>query len=190
MQIKEAIIVEGMYDKIHLDSIVEALVVPTFGFSLFTDRERLSYIQALAKKTGIIILMDSDSAGFKIRSFLHEHVKEGRILDAYIPALSGKEKRKTRPSAEGTLGVEGAPRETLLEILKTVSTPLPSPKEEITHLDFYRDGLLGGPDSRRLRAALSRHLALPPQLSKKALLGAVNALMTRAEYDAFLASLR
>ncbi len=190
MQIQEAIIVEGIYDKIHLDSIVEALVVPTFGFSIFTDADRLSYIRALAKKTGIIILMDSDAAGFKIRSFLHEHVKEGRVLDAYIPALAGKERRKTRPSAEGTLGVEGVPGETLLEILTAVSTPTTTPKSEITHLDFYRDGLLGAPDSSKLRAALSSHLSLPPNLSKKALLAAVNALMTREEYAAFLSSIR
>ena len=189
MQIREAIIVEGIYDKIHLDSMVEALVVPTYGFSIFTDRERLAYISALAEKTGIIILMDSDSAGFKIRAFLHEHIPQEYIRDTYIPAVSGKEKRKKRPSAEGTLGVEGISRETLLEILETVSTSRTPCAEKITDLDFYRDGLLGGANSRDMRAALAKQLSLPPTLSKKALLAATNALMTKAEYTAWRATL-
>ncbi len=169
----------------HLNSIVDALIVPTFGFSVFTDTERLSYIQALAKKNGIIILMDSDSAGFKIRSFLHEHITEGRVLDAYIPALPGKEKRKTRASAEGTLGVEGVPCDTLLSLLLAVSTPKEEVTEKITHLHFYEDGLLGTAGSREKRAALAAFLHLPPQLSQKALLAAVNALMTPQEYRAW-----
>lgn len=182
MKIREAIIVEGIYDKITLDAVCDALVVPTYGFSIFTDRERLSYIRSLAEKIGIIILMDSDSAGFKIRAFLHEKIKTGTTLDAYIPATPGKEKRKNRPSAEGTLGVEGLDKETLLDVLRAVSTPSEAPARQITSMDFYRDGLSGGVDSAQKRARLASHLSLPSRLSAKALLAAANSLMTYAEY--------
>lgn len=186
MKIKEVIIVEGIYDKITLDSVCEALVVPTYGFSVFTDSARLGYIRSLAEKTGIIILMDSDSAGFKIRSFLSERIKTGSVRHAYIPARGGKEKRKNRPSAEGTLGVEGQDKETLLEILRAVSTPKEETARPITSQDFYRDGLSGREDSARLRALLSAHLSLPPRLSAKALLAAVNSLMTYEEYASWV----
>lgn len=182
MQIQEAIIVEGRYDKITLDAVCDALVVPTYGFSIFTDRERLSYIRSLAEKNGIIILMDSDSAGFKIRAFLHEQIKTGTVRDAYIPARPGKEKRKSRPSAEGTLGVEGLDKESLLEILHAVSTPSQTPTRQITSMDFYRDGLSGSADSAERRALLASYLSLPPRLSAKALLAAANSLMSYEEY--------
>ncbi len=186
MKIKEAIIVEGIYDKITLASVCEALVVPTYGFSIFTDEARLSYIRSLAEKTGIIILMDSDAAGFKIRSFLTERIQTGVVRHAYIPALPGKEKRKNRPSAEGTLGVEGIGRETLLEVLRAVATPADASARQITSMDFYRDGLSGGEKSAFLRADLARHLHLPPRLSAKALLSAANSLMTYEEYKQFI----
>ena len=185
MKIKEAIIVEGTYDKIALSGLVDALIVPTYGFSVFTDEPLLGYIRSLAEKNGIIVLMDSDAAGFKIRSFLTERIKTGTVRHAYIPAVHGKEKRKAKPSAEGTLGVEGTDRQVLKEILKAVSTP----KEEsrpITNLDFYEDGLTGKSDSAHLRALLASHLALPPRLSGKALLSAANSLMTREEYKDFI----
>ncbi len=186
LKINEAIIVEGIYDKKRLDTVCDAHIVPTYGFSIFTDKERLSYIRTLAEKSGIIILMDSDSAGFKIRSFLKEQITTGVIKDAFIPALAGKEKRKNRPSAEGTLGVEGISPDALLSILEAVSTRAEEPLKKITHLDFYADGLSGGPHSRALRAALCKHLSLPPRLSQKALLSAVNALMSYEEYQNFI----
>ena len=182
MHIQEAIIVEGIYDKMRLQSVCDALIVPTYGFSIFTDPARLSYIRQLSEKCGIILLLDSDHAGFKIRSFLRENIKVGRVLDAFIPALPGKEKRKTRPSSEGTLGVEGLSAETLCEILSSVSTKSEAPARPITRMDFYADGLLGGEKSAHLRAALCAHLALPPTLSAKALQKAVNSLITYDEY--------
>ncbi|MBQ7032919.1 MAG: DUF4093 domain-containing protein [Clostridia bacterium] len=182
MKIREAIIVEGIYDKITLDSVCDALVVPTCGFSIFTDEKRLSYIRSLAEKNGIIILMDSDSAGFKIRSFLSERIKTGEVRHAYIPARPGKEKRKNRPSAEGTLGVEGQDTETLLKVIRSVATQKEETNRSVTKLDFYTDGLSGSADSAARRALLSAHLSLPPHLSPKALLAAVNSLMT---YDAY-----
>ncbi len=186
MKIKEAIIVEGIYDKITLSGIFDALVVPTYGFSVFTDEALLAYIRSLAEKTGIIILMDSDAAGFKIRSFLTERIKTGTVRHAYIPTVQGKEKRKARPSKEGTLGVEGQTPEILLEALRAVSTEMETDAQPITNLDFYEDGLSGKDDSTKMRALLSSHLSLPPRLSGKALLSAVNALMTREEYKAFI----
>lgn len=186
MKIKEAIIVEGIYDKITLSGVCDALIVPTYGFSVFTDEPLLGYIRSLAEKNGIIILMDSDAAGFKIRSFLSERIKTGTVRHAYIPAVSGKEKRKNRPSSEGTLGVEGIDKAVLLEILEAVSTPKENSSRPITNLDFYEDGLSGKSDSAEKRALLSAHLSLPPRLSGKALLSAVNSLMTREEYKDFI----
>lgn len=186
MKIKEAIIVEGIYDKITLSGVCDALVVPTYGFSVFTDEALLSYIRSLAEKTGIIILMDSDAAGFKIRSFLTERIKTGTVRHAYIPAVRGKEKRKARPSKEGTLGVEGQNPEILFNALRTVATPKEADAPPITNLDFYEDGLSGKSDSAEKRALLSAHLSLPPRLSGKALLSAVNSLMTREEYKDFI----
>ena len=183
---QETIIVEGIYDKQKLESVCDALVVPTYGFSIFTDRDRLSYIRTLAEKTGVILLLDSDTAGFKIRTFLQNELKQGKVLHAYIPTISGKEKRKKAPSAEGTLGVEGISGETLLEILKKVCTEKEKPKKEITSMDFYRDGLSGGPESRQMREKLAEYLSLPPKLSPKALLKAVNTLLTYEEYTEFV----
>ncbi len=183
---QEAIIVEGIYDKQKLESVCDALVVPTYGFSIFTDRDRLSYIRTLAEKTGVILLLDSDTAGFRIRTFLQNELKQGKVLHAYIPTISGKEKRKKAPSAEGTLGVEGISGETLLEILKTVCTEKETPEKEITSLDFYRDGLSGAPESAQMRKKLAEYLSLPPKLSPKALLKAVNTLLTYEEYTEFV----
>ncbi len=179
---REAIIVEGVYDKQKLESVCDALVEPTYGFSIFTDTDRLAYIRRLAEKTGVILLLDSDSAGFRIRTFLQNQIQTGKVLHAYIPTINGKEKRKKAPSKEGTLGVEGISGETLLEILKKVCTEKEKPKKEITSMDFFRDGLSGGPESSAMRKELAKYLALPPKLSPKALLKAVNTLLTYEEY--------
>lgn len=186
MKIKEAIIVEGRYDKITLDAVCDAHIVPTYGFSIFTDTEQLAYIRSLAEKTGIIILMDSDAAGFKIRNFLKAQIKTGLVLDAYIPTLPGKEKRKSRPGAEGTLGVEGMDAEILREVLLSVATPDDDTAPPVTEGDFYKDGLSGGKDAARRRALLASHLSLPPRISRKALLSAVNVLMSRTDYETFI----
>ena len=186
MKIKEAIIVEGIYDKITLDSFCDALIVPTYGFSIFTDRPRLEYIRSLAEKKGIIILMDSDAAGFKIRNFQKEPIRLGLVLDANIPALPGKEKRKNRPGAEGTLGVEGIQKNILKDILLAVATKEDNAAVQITEADFYTDGLMGASDAAHKRSLLAAHLSLPPRISRKALLNAANALLTHAEYKDFI----
>lgn len=189
MKIKEAIIVEGIYDKITIDAFCDALIVPTYGFSIFTDRPRLDYIRSLAEKKGIIILMDSDAAGFKIRSFLKEQIRSGLVLDAYIPTLPGKEKRKSHPSAEGTLGVEGMQKDVLKDILLSVATKEDSNAARITEADFYADGLMGASDAAHKRSLLAAHLSLPPRISRKALLSAANALLSYAEYKAFISNI-
>ncbi len=190
MRIQEAIIVEGIYDKIKLDRIVDAIIVPTYGFSLFTDAARLSYIRTLAEKTGIIILTDADSAGQKIRKFLQENIQSGTVLHAYIPGVSGKEKRKKKPAAAGFLGVEGVSDSLILEALSRVT----SQKEahaapQITMQDFFLQGLSGQANSKEKRKALAEAAGLPPLLSKKALLSAVNAVLTADEFDALCKTL-
>ncbi len=189
LQIQEAIIVEGKYDKMALSGVCEALVVPTYGFSIFTDAALLEYIRTLAEKRGVILLLDSDRAGFKIRSFLAEKLRAGTFRHAYIPALPGKEKRKAHPSAEGTLGVEGLRQDTLLSVLQTVCTLVSFPVRPITRQDFYEGGLIGGNAAAKRRSALATHLSLPPRLSTNALLAAANALMSFSEYAAFLETL-
>ena len=115
LHIKQAVIVEGKYDKIKLSSIVDAVIIPTGGFKIFKDKETLKVIRYFAETTGIIILTDSDTAGFKIRSFLKGAVKNGKIINVYVPDIFGKEKRKTEKSKEGKLGVEGISEKILLE---------------------------------------------------------------------------
>ncbi|MBQ4247912.1 MAG: toprim domain-containing protein, partial [Ruminococcus sp.] len=118
IKINEAIIVEGKYDKIKLSSIVDAVIIITNGFGIFKDEEKLGLIRYYAQKTGIIILTDSDAAGRKIRGYIKGAVKGGKITNVYIPDVFGKEKRKTKPSAEGKLGVEGIDVDTLLEAFR------------------------------------------------------------------------
>ena len=190
MDIREAIIVEGVYDKIKLDRIVNAVVVPTYGFSLFTDTARLSYIQTLAEKTGIIILTDADSAGQKIRNFLQENIKSGTVLHAYIPGVSGKEKRKKKPAAAGFLGVEGVSDALILEaLMRVASKKEATASSPVTMQDFYAYGLSGQADAKERRAQFAKAAGLPPLLSKKALLSAVNAIMTADEFAALCKNL-
>ncbi|MCR4925700.1 MAG: toprim domain-containing protein, partial [Clostridiales bacterium] len=118
IKIKQAIIVEGKYDKIKLNSIIDAPIITTNGFSVFTDKEKQKLIRKLASERGIIILTDSDSAGFKIRSFFTGSIPKEQIINAYIPDIMGKERRKTVPSKEGKLGVEGVPAKVIVEALE------------------------------------------------------------------------
>lgn len=124
IKINEAIIVEGKYDKIKLSSIVDAVIIVTNGFGIFRDREKLELIRYYAQKTGIIILTDSDSAGRKIRGYIKGAVKNGRIINVYIPDVFGKEKRKEKPSAEGKLGVEGIDVKTLVSAFEKSGVPV------------------------------------------------------------------
>ena len=182
------IIVEGKYDKIKIHSIADAYVISTNGFQVFKNRELVSLIRSLAEKTPIIVLTDSDGGGKVIRSHITSVLPKEKLIQLYIPQVAGKEKRKTAPSAEGFLGVEGIDAEYLYRLLKPyhgMDASFHPCKSSITKLDFYLDGLSGKANSAEKRNALSRMLNLPVNMTANALLAAVNILWTREEYLAF-----
>ncbi|MCL2368392.1 MAG: DUF4093 domain-containing protein [Oscillospiraceae bacterium] len=194
--IKEVIIVEGRYDKNTLSQVVRATILETRGYGLFSDKQKLQLIRRLAKERGVIVLTDSDQAGFLIRNHLRGSVPEGRVLHAYIPDRAGKERRKTRPGKEGKLGVEGMDASTLLEALRRAGatfgvetsceiTPSPSvpPLQggelagpQLTKAHLFEAGLTGGVGSREKRLALLRALDLPENLTTNGLLEMLNVL--------------
>ena len=180
------VIVEGKYDKIKLASILDAVVIETDGFAIFNDKEKQKLIRRLAKTKGLLILTDSDSAGFKIRSFIGGMVPEGQIKHAYIPDIFGKEKRKVEASKEGKLGVEGVPKEKIIEALQKAGVTAEETKETerrlVTKTDLYEDGLSGRDDSVTKRKAFLKSLDLPELLSANKLLPIINTFLTYDEY--------
>ena len=187
IKLKEAVIVEGKYDKIKLSSLVDGLIITTDGFGIFKDREKRELIKTLAKKRGIIIRTDSDSAGFLIRSHIKGFVSEGKIKNVFIPDVFGKEKRKSAPSKEGKLGVEGMDRELLENALKKagIVEEKTSPNaKKVLKSDLFEDGISGGADSKAKRTRLLKELGLPERMSANALLETVNALYSFEEYKA------
>ena len=183
IRIDEAIIVEGKYDKIKLSSIVDAVIIITNGFGIFKDREKLELIRYYAEKTGIIILTDSDAAGRKIRGYIKGAVGGGRVINVYIPDIFGKEKRKTKPSAEGKLGVEGIDARILLEAFEKsgITASQGVRRSDITRLTLYELGLSGGPNSSVLREKLQIRLGLPRQLSAGSLIEVLSTMMDSTE---------
>ena len=184
LQIKQAIIVEGKYDKIKLASLVKAVILQTNGFGIFKDPELLELIRWYAKTTGILILTDSDRAGFRIRGYLRGAIPEGDIRTIYIPDVFGKEKRKIKPSAEGKLGVEGMEADILREAFRKagVLTDEAPPGDPITKTDLYFAGFSGTPDCSDKRRAFQISLGLPANLSAGSLLDVLNTMMTREEF--------
>jgi len=184
LQIKQAIIVEGKYDKIKLSSLVKAVILQTNGFGIYKNPELLELIRYYAKTTGILILTDSDRAGFQIRNYIKGAVPEGTIKNIYIPDVFGKERRKVKPSAEGKLGVEGIDAEILREAFRKagVLTEEKEISEPITKADLFSAGLTGMPNSAEKRRAFQRALNLPSNLSATALLEVLNSMMTREEF--------
>ncbi len=185
IKIRKPIIVEGKYDKIKLSSFIDALIITTDGFSIFKERDKLDMLRTLAKKMGIVILTDSDTAGFKIRNFLNSSIPNQYITHAYIPDKFGKEKRKKTPSKEGKLGVEGVEKESILKALERAGVfcenTVDNPKK-ITKCDFFEDGLSGTHNSRENRAKIIKKFDLPEHLSTNALLGVLNVMITYEEY--------
>lgn len=181
IHLRQAIVVEGKYDKIRLAPLVDAPILVTGGFRIFKDREQLALLRRLARQDGLLILTDSDTAGFRIRNYIKSAVPEGEIYHAYIPEILGKEPRKDRPSKEGTLGVEGVSLQVLAAALEKSGVLFAEgpKKDPVTRMDLYEAGLSGGPDSRKKRLDLLRELKLPRYLSTAALLEALNALMDR-----------
>lgn len=182
IKIDQAVIVEGKYDKIKLSSVVDAVIIVTNGFGIFKDTEKLELIRYYAQKNGIVILTDSDSAGRKIRGYIKGAVKGGSIKNVYIPDIFGKEKRKTKASAEGKLGVEGIDVSILTAAFEKAGiTSTESPEPDITKLTMYELGLSGGRDSSQLRKRLQSSLGLPSLLSAPALTEILGTMMTAEE---------
>ena len=182
IKIDEAVIVEGKYDKIKLSSVIDAVIIVTNGFSIFKDSEKLELIRYYAEKTGIIILTDSDSAGRKIRGYIKGAVGSGRVTNVYIPDIFGKEKRKTKPSAEGKLGVEGVDVKTILSAFEKagVTASQNEKRSDITKYTLYELGLSGGKNSSELRERLQVSLGLPRLLSSSALVEVLCTMMDSA----------
>jgi len=186
VKIREAIVVEGKYDKNTLRQIVDTAVFQTDGFGVMKNKEMLAFLRQVAENRGLIILTDSDGAGFVIRNYLKGALPKGLVRHAYIPDVFGKEKRKAAPGKEGKLGVEGMKPEVILEALRNAGATFEgenSPKrEEITKLDLFELGLNGTPDSKARRLALLQKLHLPEHMSTNALLDALNVLYSREEF--------
>jgi ribonuclease M5 len=190
IKINEAVIVEGKYDKIKLSGILDTIIIETDGFAVFKDKEKQKMIRFLAEKRGLVILTDSDSAGFKIRSFIKGITKSENVKNVYIPDIYGKEKRKTEFSKEGKLGVEGMKIEVILDGLKKAGVIYNENDKktgrEITHTDFFEDGISGGENSSQIRKTLAKELDLPEKISSSSLLKIINSYMTYEEYEAVI----
>lgn len=183
------IVVEGRYDKSTLLSMFSATVVTTGGFSVFNSKEKRLLITRLAEAGGIILLTDSDAGGKQIRSFISGILPKEKIFNLYIPRVEGKERRKRAPSRQGLLGVEGMSREVLMRVLDPFidkgageMTPDPRERREVTKFDLFVDGLSGSDGAAEKRARLAEALMLPPDMSAKALLEAINLLVGYDEY--------
>lgn len=180
IKIREAIVVEGRYDKNTLSQIVDAPILETSGFHIFKDKEQMKLLRQVAEKRGLIILTDSDGAGFVIRNYLKGAIDPKYIKHAYIPDIYGKERRKTVPGREGKLGVEGMSQDVILEALHRAGATMDeenvTQKQKITKQDMVELGLSGGSGSAAKRLALIKHLGLPEHMSSNALLQALNLL--------------
>ena len=187
-KVREVIVVEGRYDKNALLQVVDAVIVETGGFSVFNNGEKLALLRRLAQKRGLILLTDSDGAGFVIRRYLKGAIPPEQIKQAYIPDVAGKERRKRRAGKEGKLGVEGMTPAVLLDTLRRAGATFEgeentAPDAHITKADLLDKGLIG-PHSAEKRQALLKKLDLPSHLTPNAMLEAFNLLLTQAEFDA------
>ena len=188
IRVKEAIVVEGRYDAIRLRAAVDALIVETNGFQIFHDRERLAFLRRLAAERGLLILTDSDSAGFVIRNHLSGAIPPEQIKQAYIPSLFGKERRKSVPSKEGLLGVEGMDIPVIEEAIRRAGATIEEESAcadtaHLTTADLFEAGLSGTPHSAARRQQLLKLLGLPSYLSTSRLLTVINRTMNREEFE-------
>lgn len=186
LHIKETIVVEGKFDKEQLKKVTDAPIICTGGFTLYTDKSIITAIRKMAHKTGVIVLTDSDSAGFRIRNYIKQCVGDrGVVKHAYIPSVKGKEKRKAVGGKEGLIGVEGMTEELLSEILTTVTEVVDAERvnePKITKAMLYEDGLSGGEESAAKRKKLAQKLGLPVRISANALLEVLNSAIGYDEY--------
>lgn len=186
IKLKQAVVVEGRYDKNALRQLIDAPIFETSGFGVMKNRELVSLLRLAAERRGLVILTDSDGAGFVIRNYLKRVLPKEGVLHAYIPDVWGKERRKEHPGKEGKLGVEGMSAEVLLQALKNAGVEAAASDagraEPITKADLYAAGYSGGADSAARRGELLRKLRLPEHMSSNALLDALNVLMSRDEF--------
>ena len=186
LHIDKTVIVEGKYDKIKLSNILDTEIITTDGFAIFKDKQKTKLIRRAAENKGIIIMTDSDSAGFLIRGHLKSIIPNDKIINVYIPEILGKEKRKAEASKEGLLGVEGVSEQVILDALLragvNVNGEEVAQREKITKADFYDLGLIGFGGSEQKRNELKAKLQLPKHLSTNALLTAINALYSKEEF--------
>ena len=188
IRLEQVVVVEGKYDKIKLSCLLDAEIVTTDGFRVFRDKEKLSMLRKMAEKRGIIILTDSDSAGFMIRNHLCGSIDNSLITNVFIPEIKGKERRKTAPSKQGLLGVEGVTEEVILKAFEKAGVTVSGEKsegearEKITKTDLFCAGLSGGENSAQKREELLNRLELPVGLSPSQLLTALNSLYSKEEF--------
>ena len=184
--VREVIVVEGRYDKNSLSQVVDAVIIETSGFGIFNNSQKQKLLRKMAESRGLIVLTDSDGAGFVIRNFIKSCVDPALVKHAYIPDIYGKEKRKLSPSKEGKLGVEGMRPDILLEALRragaTIDGEESKMRAKISKADMFAKGLSGKEGSKERRAALIRRLDLPEHMTADALLDFLNATMTREEF--------
>ena len=188
IKLEQAIVVEGKYDKNTLSQLVDAPIFETNGFGVMKDRALVALLRRAAGTRGLIVLTDSDGAGFVIRNYLKSVLPKQGVFHAYIPDVPGKERRKDKPGKEGKLGVEGMRPDVLLEALRRAGATIEGEETmaagaRITKADLYAAGLTGGADSKAARQRLLAQLDLPEHLSTNALLEVLNALMTREEFQ-------
>ena len=184
LKIKEAVIVEGRYDKLKLSNLLDTLIVETGGFHIYKDKEKLKFIKKLARERGIIVLTDSDHSGFQIRGLLSSEIPKEQIKHLYIPDVFGKEKRKNKPSKEGKLGVEGIDDQTLLSLFEKqgIKADKVTKSDSVTSYDLYDLGFSGTDGAKQKKKKLLKSLDLPEFLSTSSLLSHINSSMTRQEF--------
>lgn len=189
LKIDRPVIVEGKYDKIALSAVLDATIIPTGGFSIFHQHEKMALIRRLGAKRGVIVLTDSDGAGQLIRAHLSSALPKEKIIHLYTPAIAGKERRKKVASKEGLLGVEGMEAKRLRDLFAPFAVGAEERRlrgRAVEKRDFYVDGLSGGGDASAKREALAAYFSLPRGMSANALLQAINLLY---DYDAYRAAL-
>lgn len=191
IKVKEAVIVEGKYDKIKLSNILDGLIVEINGFGIYKDKNRMKFIRKLAEERGIIIITDSDHSGFQLRNFIASSVGKDKVKHIYIPDVYGKEKRKDKPSKEGKIGVEGISDDVLRELFEKGGVVFLDANSEnrITNYDLFEAGLSGVPNATQNKKKLLKKLNLPEFLSTNSLLSYLNSVMSRDEFFDYITTI-
>lgn len=191
IKVKEAVIVEGKYDKIKLSNILDALIVEINGFGIYKDKSRMNFIRKLANERGIIVITDSDHSGFQLRNFIVSSVGKDKVKNIYIPDVYGKEKRKDKPSKEGKIGVEGISDDVLRKLFEKggITCLETNSENRITNYDLFEAGLSGTPNATQNKKKLLKKLNLPEFLSTNSLVSYLNSVMTRDEFFDYITTI-